>query len=97
MSTAASAEASGSAGSDGGIPRAIRFAVYLTGALVTLAFGVLELAGALGQALECLAQTPYCPAGFSQASYLEVVPTLVGAAFLVAVAFVLFLLARGQR
>ena len=84
--------------SDGaGTERAIRFAVYLTGGLVALAFGINNIADNMGQVLNCLQQTDVCTGGFSQAIYYAVVPGLVGGSVLVAVALVLFVLAHRTR
>ena len=74
--------------------RAVRFAVFLTGGLVTLAFGVQVFASALGQTLKCAYRTPFCQNGFTPAETLTVVPLLAGGAFLIVVAAVLFLLAH---
>lgn len=83
--------------SDSGTEQAIRFAVYLTGGLVTLAFGILIVSGDLGQVLNCLYQTNGCPNGFAQSVYLDTVPELVGGAIMVVIAVVLILLARRAR
>lgn len=82
---------------EAGTERAIRFAVYLTGGLVTLAFGVLEVASSLGQLLSCLFQTEFCPGGFTSGLYLGALPSLGGGALLVVVASVLFVLAHHLR
>lgn len=83
---------------DDAVARSIRFAVYLTGGLVTLAFGVIELGGVLGEVLNCLLQTQYgCPQGFTQAIYVEYVPALGGAVFLLVTAAVLLFLAHRHR
>jgi len=74
--------------------RAIRFAVYLTGGLVTLAWGIMIITESLGEVLNCLSQDDFCSGGFSQPVYFETVPILVGGAILVVVAFVLLVLAR---
>jgi len=79
------------------VARAMRFAVYLTGGLVTLAFGVLIVAEYTGEVLNCWAQTEGCSNGFNQAIYYETVPGLVGGAILVVVALVLFVLAHRER
>ncbi len=82
---------------DGEVARAIRFAVYLTGGLVVLAFGIADVASSLGQILDCVYQTTFCSGGFSSGFELEVVPELGAGAFLVGVAVVLFVLARRSR
>lgn len=84
-------------GSGAGIERAIRFAVYLTGGLVTLAFGLLYITSDLGEVLNCVYQTDICSGGFSQGLYLETIPQLVGGAIMLVVAIVLLLLARRTR
>ena len=76
------------------VHRSVRFAVYLAGGLVTLAFGVEVFASGLGQALNCAYQTQFCSNGFTTAESLYLVPFLVGGAFLIVVATVLFQLAR---
>jgi hypothetical protein len=63
--------------SESGTERAIRYAVYLTGGLVMLAFGALELSSALGQVASCIAQSPFCPGGFSDPFYY-IHPTRIG-------------------
>ena len=82
------------ASSDAGTALAIRFAVYLTGGLVMLGFGVMEVAESLGFVLECAYQTSSCPSGFVGGIELEFASELGAGAFLVVVAGVLFLLAR---
>ncbi len=77
--------------------RAIRFAVYLTGGLVTLAFAVTELATSLGEVLNCAYQTTLCGGGLSSGLDLEVAPELGAGVFLAAVSVVLFVLARRVR
>ncbi|MGA8604805.1 MAG: hypothetical protein WB788_07085 [Thermoplasmata archaeon] len=79
------------------VGRAIGFAVYLTGGLVTLAFGVLEVTSSLGQVLNCLYQTDFCQGGFSGGILINTLPGLGGGAFLVVVAAVLFILAHRNR
>ena len=79
------------------IARAIRFAVYLTGGLVVLAFDINELGVSLGEVLNCLAQTGFCSGGFSPEIYLNVVPVLCGAGLLIVVGGVLLYLARLHR
>lgn len=85
------------ASSDTGTALAIRFAVYLTGGLVTLAFGVLEVASSLGQFLDCVYQNTFCPGGFSSGYDFEIAPVLGAGVFLVIVAAVLLFLARGSH
>lgn len=82
---------------DSDIARSIRFAVYLTGGLVTLAFGVSQFAGALGQIVNCALQNISCPGGFSNGFLAEEWSVLGASVFLVAVAIVLFALARRER
>ncbi len=79
------------------INSAVRFAVCLAGGLVTLAYGVEVCAGSLGQALSCAYQTPGCSSGFTTAEDFYLIPGLVGGAFLIVVAAVLFVLARRSR
>ena len=79
---------------DSGTERAIRFAVYLTGGLIVLAFGILYVTSDVGNVLNCVYQTTFCSGGFSQAELFETVPGLVGGAILVVIAVVLFFLAR---
>jgi hypothetical protein len=81
---------------EGGTARAIRHAVHLTGGLVMLAFGVSEVASTLGQILNCVAQTTFCP-GSPNEFYYETLPTLAGGIFLLLVAAVLFVWARRTR
>lgn len=87
----------GAPASDSGTERAIRFAVYLTGGLVMLAFGVLYVSSSIGQILNCVYQTDFCSGGFSSGVYFNDLPTLGGGSFLVVVAVVLFILARRTR
>ena len=84
-------------GNDRETARAIRFAVYLTGGLVMLAFGINELGVSLGEVLNCLAKTDFCAGGFSPGVYLDAVPVLAGAALLIVVGVVLLYLARLHR
>ncbi|HYA58712.1 MAG TPA: hypothetical protein VEH57_09700 [Thermoplasmata archaeon] len=79
------------------VERGIRFAVYLTGGLVTLAIGLEILASSMGEVLNCLYKTDICSNGFSQSIYLETVPILVAGAILVATAIVLVFLAHRSR
>jgi hypothetical protein len=85
------------AASDSATERAIRFAVYLTGGLVTLAFGILFVSSDLGEVLNCLYQTDICSGGFAQSIYFDTVPPLVGGSIMVVIAVVLFLLAGRIR
>ena len=77
-----------------GLAREIRHAVYFTGGLVLLAFGVLESSGGLAQVLGCALQTSYCPGPLSNALIVEIAPGVVGAALLVVFGVVLLLRAR---
>jgi hypothetical protein len=97
MAGTASSESVPPVANDSGTERAIRFAVYLTGGLVTLSFGLLYITSDIGQVLNCLAQTSFCSGGFSQAIYYNTVPALVGGAIMVVIAMVLFMLARRVR
>ena len=79
------------------IPRSIRFAVYLTGGLLTFAFGLLSVSSAIGEVLNCLYQTQGCPNGFGQVVYFDTVPGLVAGSLMVVIALVLFVLAYRNR
>ena len=69
--------------------------MYLTGGLVLLSFGVLQLSGDLGQILSCVWQTDYCPGGRLSTDYIvQVGPPFVGALFFVGVAVLLLASAR---
>jgi len=83
--------------SDTPVARAIRFAVYLTGGIVLFAFGLSNIAGSLGEVLNCLYQTTGCSEGFSPSIYLDTVPLMVAGAVMVLLALVLFLLAYRNR
>jgi hypothetical protein len=62
-----------------------------------LAFEALELSSALGQVASCIAQSPFCPGGFSDPFYYNTLPVWGVGAFLVVVATVLFLMAHRSR
>jgi hypothetical protein len=77
--------------------RAIRYAVYVTGGLVVLAFGVLTISSSLGTILNCLVQDDFCSGGFSTGIYYNTLPSLGGGVFFVVVAVVLFWMAHRAR
>jgi hypothetical protein len=77
-----------------GIGLEIRHAVYLTGGLILLAIGIMELADELGPILSCAWQTSYCPGPISDAFIVETTPALIGGLFLVVVAITLLRSAR---
>ena len=81
------------------IPRSIHFAVYLTGGLVTLAFGLVTMSSVMGTVLNCLNQTQACPGGFGPSAviYYDTVPGLVAGSIMVFIAVVLFALASRNR
>jgi hypothetical protein len=77
-----------------GIERGIRHAVYLTGGLVLLAFGILEISSTIGVIASCAPSSSNC---FSSSLNAEYYSELGGAVFLVVVALVLFVLAWRTR
>lgn len=79
------------------IERGIRFAVFMTGGLVVLAFGVETFTAYLGNFLNCVLQTNECNGGFSTSLYYELLPPLIGGAFLIAVGAVLIVMATRVR
>ena len=88
----------GAAG-ESAVAAAITHAVYLTGGLVLLAIGMLEIAGSLGEILACVANNSAC---FGDQIYYEAGPTIAGGVVLLVIAVVLFVLAsqalrRNQR
>jgi hypothetical protein len=76
------------------VAREIRHAVYMTGGLVLLAFGVNDMTTELGPVLSCLWRTNYCPGNFSNSSLVYQEPAFVGGLFLVGVAILLLISAR---
>jgi len=76
------------------IERAIRHAVYLTGGLVLLAVGTLEVSSILGELASCLDSGAAC---FGGVIYYTELPELGGGLFLVAVAAILLVLAYRTR
>ena len=97
MAEAAPPVETGTGATDTATARSIRFAVYLTGGFVALAFGVNEFAASLGGVLNCLAQTLDCPGGFTGPLYLDYVPVLGGAGLMVGIGAGLLFLARRHR
>jgi hypothetical protein len=83
--------------SGSGVEKAIRFAVYLTGGLITLAIGVSEFAATFGEVLNCENKTAFCAGGFSTAELDNIVPVMGAGLFFVVVAIVLLLLAYRLR
>jgi hypothetical protein len=79
---------------DSAVAAAITHAVYLTGGLVLLAIGVLEVAEAIGALAECLANSSSCFG--EQVWYLEG-PGLGGGLTLIVIAAVLIVLAHNAR
>jgi hypothetical protein len=76
------------------IERGIRHAVYLTGGLVLLALGTLEIASSLGILLSCVSSSSNCFASSLDAEYYV---ELGGGVFLLVVALVLIVLAWRTR
>ncbi len=87
----------GTGGSDSATARSIRFAVYLTGGLVMLAFGISGFSSVVGEVLTCVAQTDLCSGGVTQSMYLQPVPARCGEGAMIAIGAVLLFIARGQR
>lgn len=77
-----------------GVAREIRHAVYLTGGLVLLALGVMDISSELGVVVGCTSQRNYCPGGSLGAWVAQTGPTLIGAGVLTVIAIVLLLMAR---
>lgn len=79
---------------DQAVARPIRFAAYLLGGVVSLAFGASQVATSSTVALDCYNGVSFCPSSYG---YTNSVPGLVAGSFLFAVSIVLFVLAHRSR